>query len=120
MRGCSDDECGAVWPTHANGRVSAPELRILTNRVGPPGPNPTHGSVTLSLELANEERVEANVLDVAGRLVKTLSTQSRRPGTYSLNWNGLDESGVRARAGLYFVRVRVAGASFAQRFVLLH
>ena len=72
-------------------------------------PNPFVESTRISLRNATgPETVE--VLDVAGRVVRRLDVR----GEGSVEWNGRDENGTRAGAGVYFVR---AGSGETTRVV---
>jgi len=46
---------------------------------------------------------------VAGRLVKTLVSQTQGPGQYQVNWDGTDEGGAKVNRGVYFVRGQANG-----------
>jgi hypothetical protein len=46
------------------------------------------------------------VFDPAGRRLRTLEMQGAVPGLHSWVWNGNDEAGRRAPAGVYFIRLR--------------
>lgn len=71
-----------------------------------PWPNPSRAAVSLALELPRAGRVEVEVLDLAGRHVRTLHRGPATAGVLPLRWNGADDAGRPASAGLYFVRAR--------------
>jgi flagellar hook assembly protein FlgD len=62
-------------------------------------------------------RVQLQVLDVAGRVVRTLLQGPYAPGRYSVAWDGV---GVRRRvpAGLYFVRLIAADRTTVRRVAI--
>jgi len=74
-----------------------------------PFPNPLPGAGTVRFDLAREGEVAVDVLDVTGRHVASLMNHGLTAGRYSIRWDGRDASGQRAHAGLYFVRMIVAG-----------
>ncbi len=78
-------------------------------------PNPFRSRVALSFDLP-EERAEVRLMiyDVAGRRVRTLVSEPRRPGRHLVVWNGRTEDGLSCRPGVYFVRL-TAGADRALR-----
>jgi photosystem II stability/assembly factor-like uncharacterized protein len=82
-----------------------------------PAPNPSHGSASLTLELPVEGHAEVAVFDAGGRRVRTLLNAGLGAGRHPLVWDGTDESGSAAAAGVYFVHVRAAGASVMRRLV---
>lgn len=69
-------------------------------------PNPFNPATVLSFELPGPGPVTLQVYDVAGRLVRTLA--DRVPfagGSQELAWNGGDDQGKPAPAGVYFYRL---------------
>jgi hypothetical protein len=75
-----------------------------------PSPNPSQGTLTLRFSLADGAETRIEILDVAGRRLRTLALGPIAAGDHAVTWNGRDESGARVRAGTYFVRL-VSGAS---------
>jgi hypothetical protein len=57
------------------------------------------------------------VLDLAGRHVRTLHRGPATAGVLRLRWNGEDDAGRGAAAGLYFVRARTGAAVAETRVV---
>jgi flagellar hook assembly protein FlgD len=82
-----------------------------------PNPSATHTSFVLALPAA--EVAEVDVLDVTGRHVRGLHRGSAPPGTLTLTWDGLDDSGRRAAAGLYFALARTPHGEAQARFIRL-
>jgi flagellar basal-body rod modification protein FlgD len=56
-------------------------------------------------------RVDIDVLDGQGRVVRQLTTGSAPAGTSAVTWDGLDASGSRLSAGTYFYRVSASGGA---------
>jgi hypothetical protein len=81
-------------------------------------PNPSFGAVRIEYALGRAAPVELCVVDVKGRVVTVLMAGRAVPGRHQALWNGETSRG-RAPAGIYFVRLRQAGASVARRIVLL-
>jgi choice-of-anchor B domain-containing protein len=82
-----------------------------------PQPNPAGGPVSLSLVVPRAGQVEVEVLDLAGRRVRTLHRGAAAAGVLTLRWDGADESGRSAPAGLYFARARCGAAVASVRLV---
>lgn len=80
-------------------------------------PNPARNATRLrfSLPLAND--VDARVFDVAGREVRRLHRGPLAAGEHELAWDGHDEAGRAAPAGVYFARVESAGTARVARIV---
>lgn len=86
-----------------------------------PYPNPLVTTGTVRFDLARDGDVAVEVLDVTGRRIATLLDHSLSAGRYSLRWDGRDATGQRANAGLYFVRMRVAGQEHqSARIAVVH
>jgi subtilisin family serine protease len=63
--------------------------------------------------------VRIAVYDVAGRLVQVLFEGPRRPGGYSVEWEGLNHRGVAVSSGVYYYTLSVGGFSVSQKLVLI-
>ncbi len=82
-------------------------------------PNPSRAATTLHFALARAERVAVDVLDVSGRKVRALGPRTLDAGAHTLAWDGRDEAGRDAGAGLFFVRFAGAGWQDTARVVRL-
>lgn len=86
----------ATVTTPEAGAPERPPLRLLT-------PNPTTGVVHLAVPEGTGP-VRVDVLDVAGRRIRTLSV---RDG--AVTWDGRTATGLRAAPGVYVLRARTPG-----------
>ncbi|MCB1150234.1 hypothetical protein KDK88_01705, partial [bacterium] len=68
-------------------------------------PNPFNPSTTLRYTLGVDGPVRLTVHDAAGRVIRTLVNEVRAAGPNQVVWDGRDERGTEAAAGVYFVRV---------------
>jgi hypothetical protein len=82
-------------------------------------PNPTRGEVGLSLRLPRAGALDAEVLDLQGRVVRVLARGPAAAGERTLRWDGRDALGREAAPGLYLVRVRAAGETRTARVLRL-
>ncbi|MCC6650410.1 MAG: T9SS type A sorting domain-containing protein [Candidatus Eisenbacteria bacterium] len=82
-------------------------------------PNPFAESTALSFVLPVAGDLDAQVYDVGGRRVATLSRRGLSAGEHVIQWNGRDGSGVRVRPGVYLLRWSAGGQSGAARIVSL-
>jgi len=81
-----------------------------------PRPNPSAGDVRFTLAVPRAGAVDLEVLDLAGRRVRTLHQGFAPAGALTLRWDGADESGRRVAAGLYYARARMGDESASVRF----
>lgn len=85
-----------------------------------PFPNPSRGSVTLRFTLSGSGPVRLTVLDLAGRRVRALlNDESLGTGMHTVLWNGLDEAGMKASTGLYWVVLETADARSLRKVTVL-
>jgi DNA-binding beta-propeller fold protein YncE len=84
-----------------------------------PWPNPTRGSARIALRLGSASRVDATVVDLAGRVVRRMEGGAFAAGEASFVWDLRDDSGREVSAGLYFVRVAVDGVAFGRRLAVI-
>jgi hypothetical protein len=68
-------------------------------------PNPFADGVTVAFALAHPTRVELAVYDVAGARVRTLRSGAFDVGRYQVAWDGRDDAGRTAPAGIYMIRM---------------
>jgi hypothetical protein len=77
-----------------------------------------NSSTVINFALPQAGRVTVNVYNEIGQLVRTLVDHEMAAGRHSIHWNGRDQSGQIAAAGLYLYRIIVrknnGGAVFTQ------
>jgi hypothetical protein len=66
-------------------------------------PNPFRAGVAIRCVLAGSEPATLRVYDQAGRVVREFPALDVKRGTYSITWDGRDNSGKALPAGAYFV-----------------
>ena len=81
-------------------------------------PNPFRGATTLAYELAKGGPVTICVHDIGGRRVRTLASgEWRAAGWHDAIWDGRDDAGRGAPAGIYFQVVATGDARGSARVV---
>lgn len=79
-------------------------------------PNPSGGATHVVYGVPHSGGShQVAVYDAAGRAVRNLFSGTRPAGDYELEWDGHDGSGARVASGVYFVRIRAAGATQVAR-----
>jgi len=68
-------------------------------------PNPFNPSTRIQFTLARDEDVQLQVLDLAGRRVRTLLLEPRSAGLHEIVWDGTDSFGRRVASGVYLYRI---------------
>jgi len=83
-------------------------------------PNPFGGSTTsVRFGLHADGPADLSVYSVQGRLVKRLTGGAQTAGEHVAQWDGRDDSGRRATAGVYFYRLVTREGTFEKRMLLL-
>jgi hypothetical protein len=83
-------------------------------------PNPFTQTTLISYQVGQAEKnVSLNVYNISGQLVKTLFEGRQAPGSYSIKWNGLNQSGAKAGNGVYICRLVLGNRTFVKRMTLL-
>jgi len=101
-------------PAGVEEHAQAGSLRLL-----PFAPNPAAGTSAIRLEVASPQRVEVDVVDVAGRVLRHLAARELAAGLHELDWDGKDDAGRSAPAGVYFARARAADGESAAKLIRL-
>jgi hypothetical protein len=87
-------------------------------RVGSPVPSPTSDGQVITLSLAARDRITLEVVDVAGRRIRTIQDGDLDAGTHRLWWDGRMDNGARAPSGIYWYRARWTGGAETERIVI--
>jgi subtilisin family serine protease len=91
--------------------------------LGPVVPNPLRtvpgAGATVSFHLPSAGDVTLAVYDARGRRLATLAGGRYDAGSHRASWNGRDDFGRRAPAGLYFVAGTLGGVARSARVVVL-
>ncbi len=82
-------------------------------------PNPFNPSTTINYVLLQQSTVLLRIFDVLGNEVVSLQDDVKSAGSYSVQWNGMDQFDNPASAGVYFARLQTASASQTIKMVYL-
>jgi|GEM_PF-1046717 len=75
----------------------------LEFRMTAPMPNPTTRTVSFSIDSAKSGPLEIRVVDVRGRLVRTIHKGTIQSGEHRFEWNIRDENDLQIAPGVYFL-----------------
>ncbi|NQT62344.1 MAG: T9SS type A sorting domain-containing protein [Candidatus Marinimicrobia bacterium] len=82
-------------------------------------PNPFNPNTSLRYTLPVRSDVIVAIYDVHGREVKNIVHESQSAGTYKVQWNGSDASGLLVSSGMYFARLQAGEFSRVVKMVYL-
>ena len=92
----------------------AENYSLLTNY-----PNPFNPTTEISYIVPQSGLVSIAVYNTNGQRINSLMNQYQDNGSYSINWNGLDNAGQAVPSGVYFVRLEHQAGSVAHKVTLL-
>lgn len=84
-----------------------------------PWPNPFNPGTSLEFSLGRDAQVNLRIYDLQGRLVRTLLTADLAAGSHHARWDGRNDQGRNAPAGIYFCRLDDGMRWRSQRLVLV-
>jgi hypothetical protein len=98
--------------------ADAPSSRELS--LAPGRPNPFGAGTLAEFVLPERGFTRLEVLDVAGRRVRTLVAGFREAGLFRERWDGRDEGGRQVADGVYWLRLTHDGKSLTRKTVRVH
>jgi flagellar hook assembly protein FlgD len=82
-------------------------------------PNPFRAQTRIEWAVPRPSHVRLSVYDVAGRAVRTLASGPYAAGRYHADWDGRDDAGMRAAAGVYFFRLTADSDARTRKVTLM-
>lgn len=77
------------------------------------------GAAEIVYSIPQATHTVLNIYSSDGRKVKTLVNEHKSAGTFTITWNGTDESGMKVAPGVYFCRLQVGDIIKAQKAIRL-
>jgi hypothetical protein len=104
---------GNISPKDAPSSVTAYELRLEQN-----SPNPMLDATTFSYTLPVEGSMQLAVYNMLGQRVSTVVRGSQSAGSYSVNWNGISDGGMRLTPGVYMYRLELGTQTLTRKLII--
>jgi hypothetical protein len=82
-------------------------------------PNPFNPETTIEYAVQQSSRVELQIYNTLGQLVKTLVDDYKTTGEYSVVWDGKDSFGQAVPSGNYFYQIKMGEFISAKKMILL-
>jgi len=82
-------------------------------------PNPSSGQVSASYVLPRADRVQLSVYNMLGQKVRTITDGWQPAGYYTVQWDGKNDQGRKAAAGVYLYQLKAAGCQETQKMVVV-
>jgi len=82
-------------------------------------PNPFNPNTSVKFQVPKTSDVTINIYDMLGQKVRTLFANQVMRGTYTVNWDGLNDAGVKMSTGTYIYRMVAGEFVQSKKMVLL-
>ena len=106
---------GQDWDgTLDNDMVSPIEFSLSDNY-----PNPFNPSTSIDFSIAEPSIVDLSIYDASGRLVRTLVSENKGVGAYTVNWDGTNNNGVTVSAGMYLYKINTESYVETKKMLLV-
>ena len=99
--------------------VESPDLVPQKFELAQNYPNPFNPTTSIRYAVPLQGRVKLRVYDLVGREVATLVDAEAAPGTYMINWRGVDDKGIPLSSGVYFYTLEGSGQQITKKMILL-
>ena len=73
-------------------------------------PNPFNSSTNITYQVTEDSQVQLAIMDMLGRKVKILVSETQEKGFYNVIWNGENNYGSPLQQGWYIVQLKAAGS----------
>lgn len=107
-----------VWRWDPNA-VSVPEVVPPASELSQNQPNPFNPRTTIKYQVQSTGEVRLNVLDMRGRLIRTLVSEFKQAGDHEVVWDGIDDRGKRQASGSYLYVLHVGEFTASRKLLLL-
>ena len=108
-----------VSESRAGGSRSTGKLSPETYTLYQNSPNPFNPETEIRYMVPERVEVRIDVYNSMGQRVRSLVKGQHEPGTYTVNWNGKDDNGRQASAGMYLYKMKAGSFSGNGKMTLL-
>mgnify|MGYP001126327682 CR=1 FL=1 len=82
-------------------------------------PNPFIKSTVIRYQVREKGSVKISIFNVTGQLVKRLVNEQMNPGTYIVQWDGMNNNGKIVGNGIYFYTLQTKDFSMTKKMILI-
>ena len=82
-------------------------------------PNPFNSTTTIRFSLPTYNPVQVHIYNLLGRRVREWNLAAVPAGTYELEWDGANASGLEVASGVYFYRITAGPYTASKKMLLL-
>ncbi len=84
-----------------------------------PVPNPAKGKIKIIYAIPNQTKVNLQIYNCLGQIVRNLTGGEKKSGLHQLIWNGCDDRGRVLPSGVYFVQLATENSKAVKKIILL-
>ncbi|MFA5510681.1 MAG: choice-of-anchor J domain-containing protein, partial [Candidatus Cloacimonadaceae bacterium] len=95
------------------------DIPALTTALNANFPNPFNPETTITYSLREASPVNIEIYNIKGQLVKTLVNDAKAAGTYTVVWNGTDNSNRSVSSGVYYYKMNAGKYSSTRKMILM-
>ncbi len=100
--------------------VKEPKIEYrFVNRLAQNAPNPFTKSTVIRYQAKEKGFVELSIFNAAGRLIKTMVNERKKPGIYTIQWNGEDTNGNVVGSGVYFYKLKMKNFRMTRKMIFI-
>ncbi|MCF7842130.1 MAG: T9SS type A sorting domain-containing protein, partial [Lentisphaeria bacterium] len=107
---------GSLQPTHTVHSETAVPARIILEQNYP---NPFNPTTTISYHLLEPGYVTLAIYRLDGTLIRSLITGWQDKGSFSVRWNGTDNTGKKVSSAVYLYRLETPNHQQVRKLILL-
>jgi hypothetical protein len=119
--GGEDGRWGTAWGSFTADPVSVNESENLLYDfyLYQNYPNPFNPTTNIKFQISDHRFVELRIFDITGRLVQTLLSEIKAPGSYDVQWNGKDSYGKKVSSGAFFYQLKAGDFVRTKKMLLI-
>lgn len=91
----------------------------MPNIIAQSYPNPFNPETQIDYTLNTTGNVRIQIYNITGQLIRTFVMGYQPAGSYSVRWDGRNESGDQTASGVYLYRIEAGPYEVTNRMVLL-
>jgi len=99
--------------------VSSEKSSAVPNIIAQSYPNPFNPETQIDYTLNTTGNVRIQIYNITGQLIRTFDMGYQPAGSYSVRWDGRNESGDQTASGVYLYRIEAGPYEVTNRMVLL-
>lgn len=82
-------------------------------------PNPFNATTSIQYTINSHSNITLSVFSISGTHIATLESGFRAPGSYSVMWDGLSDTGKAVASGMYLCRLQAGSFTASMKMLLL-